>query len=97
MSPALALASRFAFSLWLFALPFRCHPEPIRAKRGWVRDRFFLLPSSFVLHGPAVIPPAVLLFSRYRTSRIAAEMKTAAAPIMIQKTVWNICWSEGAV
>jgi hypothetical protein len=34
---------------------------------------------------------------RYLTNRIAAEIKTAAAPMMIQKTVWNICWSEGAV
>jgi hypothetical protein len=33
---------------------------------------------------------------RYLSNKMAAEIKTAAAPMMIQKTVRNICWSDGA-
>jgi hypothetical protein len=44
---------------------------------------------------PAPQTPPTL--AAHLTRRIAAEIKTAAAPIMIQKTVWNICWSDGAV
>ena len=54
----LPLAFAFASAFVLLPLPlpvtvaFRCHPEPIRAKRGWVRDLlllFFPLPSFFCL------------------------------------------------
>ncbi len=60
-SSVFAFASRpclsplpFPFSLLPFAVGFRCHPEPIRAKRGWVRDLlllscFFFPASSFLL------------------------------------------------
>jgi hypothetical protein len=37
-----------------FAFAFRCHPEPTRAKRGWVRDLLLLSQLQLRLPGPSV-------------------------------------------
>jgi len=38
----LVFASRLCFSSLLLVFASRCHPEPIRAQRGWVKDLLFL-------------------------------------------------------